>query len=214
MFRPAGSDVTVAMPLGARGSISGTVHTDAKPFLDHIPDDECLVAPIPDFHLGTDTETNSGRFVMKVPHCLNSSDLSSVVVRHGDIHKGKAFAKIPRCDNETEANSWMNGPANGSPAPYSFYWVDDENIWICTQGFSQFICTSCKYECRGQGQAFIFGKVAGESWPAPVASVRLYMCSPLHRIEDYRKVVLAALFKFFTLLRVFAGKETTREVRH
>ncbi len=174
------SSVSITTPNGTRGSISCVVHTDPTLFLDHIPDDECLIAPIVDCQLSEDSQTPSGWFVLSVPHCQNI-DPKQVTVRHGDIY-GKPSQAFQRSIH-------LTGSAAVSEKA-SFFQMNDTEIIIYTKKFSQFICTSCKLVCYGQGQAFIFGKKIEKVDAGLVTSLRLYTCSPLYIIEDYREVTI------------------------
>ena len=135
--------------------VSGNAHTDVKNFLSHIPEDECLVAPIADYNC-----------IYKLfPGTRNPLEsLSSIRVRHGNIYKNKPF----------EETNWFQ--------------VNDSYITIYTNTFSQFICTSCERICYGQGKAFVFGNLIKYPTLPPFSSVRLYVCSPLYNIKDYRNV--------------------------
>ena len=174
ILQGAHSDVWLNIPEGLRGVVYGCVHTDPWPFLNAIPDNECLVAPIVEYHFTPDRcrQNKNKMFVVKIRHCVKEpSDLSGIVIRHGDIHNNLEF--------ET------------APTPACFYEVDEQFITIYTTGFSQFICTrpGCVQSCVGQAKAFVFGKILPYTSQAPVASLRLYVCSPLHDIKDYENVM-------------------------
>ena len=164
------SEVLLYIPKEVYGFIYGYIHTDPGPFLQYIPKTHCLVAPIVEYHYAANCITNTQPwFKIKVPHRIRKKqDLQFIQVRHGDIHKGIAFTKLP--------------------SRSSFFLVDGKYITICTRHFSQFIYTSCKRTCEYQGVAFIFGKVS--VWPGnPLkAALRLYLCSHLFSIKDYSEV--------------------------
>ena len=133
--------------------------------MSHIPEDECLVAPIAEYHCVYKNEgQDEDPFKIMIPHCIRNRDaLSSVRVRHGDIYKNKPFQEIS-------------------------FRVHESYITIFTNEFSQFICTSCERICYGQGKAFVFGNLIKYPSLQPLSSVRLYLCSPLYNIKDFRKV--------------------------
>ena len=129
------SNVRLRVPLKAEAFVYGHAHTGIQHFLSHIPENECLVAPIAEYHCVYKNENqhkNEYLFEIMIPHCIRDRDaLSSFRVRHGDIYKNKPFEEI----------NWFQ--------------VDDSYITIYTNEFSQFICTSCERICYGQGKAFV-----------------------------------------------------------
>ena len=174
ILQGAYSEVGLRIPEGLRGVVYGCVHTDPRPFLNAIPDNECLVAPIVEYYFTPDgcRQNKMKMFAIKMRHCVKEpSDLSGIVVRHGDIHTNKEFQT--------------------APTGTCFYEVDAQFITIYTTRFSQFICTrpGCVQSCVGQAKAFVFGKILPYTSLAPVASLRLYVCSPLHDIKDYENVI-------------------------
>ena len=162
------SGVRLSVPRDLEAFVFGYAHTGIQHFLSHIPEDECLVAPIAEYHCvykyeNQDQSKNSFKIV--IPHCFQGGNtLSSIRVRHGDIYKSKPFQEIRS------------------------FRVSDSYITIYTSSFSQFICTSCERICYGQGKAFVFGNLMKYPTLQALSSVRLYMCSPLYNIKDYRKV--------------------------
>ena len=170
ILQDLGSAVKLHIPEGLEGFVFGCIHTDVKPFLHAISEDECVVAPIPEYVCILKNGNRYNRkFRIQIPHCIDGNDkLTSVIVRHGDIHTEKSFVRAP-----TKTCSFE---------------IDEKYITISTSSFSQFICTSCDWKCFGQGKAFIFGNILRYPAITPAASIRLYVTSPLYNIEDYEKV--------------------------
>ena len=160
------------IPKGIDAFITGYSHTNATPFLHEIPDGECLVSPVADYHIiykGGKSEEKW--FKIRIPHCVrNVDDLKHIRVRHGDIYRN-----IPFTD-----------------APSESFYVLDTDIIIYTTHFSQFICTSCKKTCHRDGKAFVFGAVSPPKCLPVTSALRLYLCSPLYRITDYKMVCFFA----------------------
>ncbi len=179
------SDVIITTPCGTQGSLYTSIHTDYKPFIEQIPQGHCIISLVLDCHTTQGGNEKNGWFVLHIPHCLSSKyplDYNSVTVQHGDIHTGKAFAKIPHCKDQTTAESWMR--SNES----CFFLVQADHILIYTQDFCQFICTICEKRYFGRHHAFVFGKLQKAAKSGALASVRVYACSPLYKIQDFRKV--------------------------
>ena len=134
-----GSAVLLYISKGLWAFVYGYIHTDPSPFLQEIPEDHCLVAPIVEYHYEASNDvTNKQHFFrIKVPHCVSQKeDLKSIQVHQGDIHMGITFTKLPTTS--------------------SYFQVDEKYVTIYTRHFSQFICTSCNKICKGQGKAFMF----------------------------------------------------------
>ena len=123
------SDMKLHVPLHVEAFVYGHAHTGIQHFLSHIPEDECLVSPIAEYHCVYKNEKqdkSKHKFKIILPHCIRDRDaLSSFRVRYGDISKNKPFEEI----------NWFQ--------------VDDSYITIYTNAFSQFICTSCQRICYG-----------------------------------------------------------------
>ena len=187
------SSVKLFIPKRLNAFVMGHAHTDVKPFLHLIPDGECLVSPIVDYNCTFNREKPNGTwFKIVVPHCIRKKQhLKNVKVRHGDIYKNVPFVEVP--------------------TDVCHFEVDEQNITIFTRHFSQFICTGCEKVCQGDGKAFIFGGLSPLEYKPLKAALRLYMCSPLHRIDDYRLVCRTSLmfthqnaFRFFMKRRCCA----------
>ena len=183
------SAVELLIPEGLSRFVMGHIHTDVQPFIHAIPEGECVIAPVVEYHASMKRlNATSSMFRIKVPHCLTKSeDLETVVVRHGNIHTNRKFKKLP--------------------LPASFFEVDEKFITIFTSSFSQFICTSCNKTCYGQGKAFVFGNILQYPNKRPTASVRLYVCSPLYQLEDYEKVCWRKLVPSTKVLSVFLNDQ-------
>ena len=138
MLQGPGSDVQLHIPEGLHGFISGHAHTDPTPFLDHIPESDCLVSPIAEYNCSFTSSCPKRLFEIIVPHCVRNQEFSQHIrVWHGDTHN-----KTPFLDKST-------------------FVVDEKYIKIQTYGFSQFFCTipGCQESCYGNPKAFIFGRI-------------------------------------------------------
>ena len=92
------SDMRLHVPPDVEAFVYGHAHTGIQHFLPHIPEDECLVAPVAEYHCVYKNEgqdKNEDPFKIMIPHCIRNRDaLSSIKVRHGDIYKNKPFHEI------------------------------------------------------------------------------------------------------------------------
>ena len=169
------SSVKLHVSEDLKGFVYGHMHTDPSPFLHAIPESECLVSPIVDYHIFIKTCTNPDKsFEIYVPHCINNvKDLKHIKVRCGDIHRNVPFSELSSDDFDVNIN----------------------HITIRTKHYSQFICTSCKNVCRAEANALIFGSMS-PLWHTPTtAALRLYIASSLYTTQDFKKVCSAARLK-------------------
>ncbi len=165
------SDVKLHIPEETYGLLIGCVLTSFASFLSVVPEDECFVAPVPDFTFIPDEQPNAQQdpeFSVEIPQTLGDSASEFICVRHGDIHKREPFELL-----------------SSSTTPR--YTVDSSKVTVSTRSFSQFVCTSCHTLCRNRLKALIFGKVFAHNG-TPRASVRAYLASNLYGIKDFRKV--------------------------
>ena len=71
------SDVLLYISKGLQAFVYGYIHTDPGPFLQEIPEDHCLVAPIVEYHYEAKNDISKTPlfFKIKVPHCVTRKDL-------------------------------------------------------------------------------------------------------------------------------------------
>ena len=166
-----GSDIQLHIPEGLLGFISGHAHTDPTPFLKVIPKSECLVSPIVEYNCCFTCNCGIEPFEIKIPHCVrNRKQLQHIRVWRGDIHKKLPFTK------------------------HTNYRVHDQHLTIYTSRFSQFICTVCSESCHGNAKAFIFGRITPLRYLPIYSALRIYMCSPLYDITDFKRVGKTLLY--------------------
>ena len=173
------SDVVVTVPDGVRALLSQKVHSEFSQFRDIIPENECMIGPVVELYLQHQSEVHSRRkkYIIKIPHYLETKDqLSSIKVRCGDVNKGIPFIELRRKFTSCDV------------MPY--YEVDSTHIIISTDNFSQFICTDCgrKESCHNI-MVFAFGSIdQQEQKEISRVKVKVFLCSPLYKIGDFKKV--------------------------
>ena len=172
------SDVSLTVPPGVHCTIIGCIHTHDYDLLNEIPEDECLIAPIPDYTCFLKQKAPmKDIFEIKIPHCIqNTKRLSSILVRKGDIHKNIPFQVIPRKTPFT-------------PATQTCYEVDECFITVYTSWFSQFICTSCNKECDREIHGKLYGSHVMLNKDHLAHISELYLVGPLYSIKDFQKVI-------------------------
>ncbi len=181
------STVKLEIPEGLYGTIKGCIHTNIAPFMSHniIPDSECLVAPIPEYTFIQSPEYQSEvaepfKITLLTPEQIakDKTEYLRIRVRHGDIHTTPVKVRLMP-ENPTGTDS------------YSFRSYD-RTIEISTRSFSQFICTVCKKYCSAGARVFIFGGITQISAKI-YTRIRVYLCSFLYDLEDFKMVRLMTL---------------------
>ena len=93
------SDVTLHVPKGVYGTILANVHTDPANFIHHIPNRNCLVAPICEYRLQPaigHTHPQNVEYKIQIPHIV--ADIEKVRhhirVLHGNIHNRQTHLKV------------------------------------------------------------------------------------------------------------------------
>ena len=178
------SNVTLYIPKSVNATVITHIHTNTLPFHEVIPENECFIAPIPEItiiprHDKVGKDRGSIWYQLRIPHCVrDSSKLNSIRVRHGNIHSNKTFSLVPALQKYGAHNFTLN----------CYYEVDSSYVTIHTRTFSQFVCTSCERICHGNAKAFLFGSLRPYGSLSMVTALRLYVCSPLYNIKDYRMV--------------------------
>ncbi len=182
------SDVQVGIPGGCFGTIKGHIELEPAMFLESIPKNECLIAPIPDMTFISHgsynddklMEINNLPFTLKIRHNVtNVNHLKYIRVRHGDIHKGIPFQILPRKDTKEDGSDVQ--------LPDSYWEADASNITITTLHFSQFLCISCKKTCDDTLVAFVTGNIK-QCGQDDIADIKLFLCPSLYNIMDYKTV--------------------------
>ena len=169
------SDVSVCIPDGVYTVLQGCSHTDHTSFADVIPDDEYLIAPVPEFcaHTLQNQEDKANlHFIVRIPHCTyDKSCWDYIKVRYGDLYGDTTFTEIQKYQEDGKQEV--------------YYDIDERFITIHTTHFTDFTCSIRRNpDWPNLVLVFLFGSVTkseGESY----VTLRLFLCSLLHLIRDY-----------------------------
>ena len=183
------SGVKLEIPAGIHGIILACVHTDPTPYLKFIPENECFVAPTVEYSLQsfinpTPMDSATEMFKITIPHVAKEHNIrESIIVRKGEIALGDQanFETIKRI---RDANDLLTNTDRES----SFYTVGKNNITICTGTFCQFTITSSEKACNITAYALIYGGI-DEAGQDILAKTRVFLCSPLYELWDYKLVM-------------------------
>ena len=185
------SKVSLYTPEGISAVLIGCVYTDYLRFMKAIPREECIIAPLVEFHnlpLSTSKDQpnprNEPQYIIRIPHCIpNESDWEYIQVRSGDIHGDNIFTDIEKYKE------------NGDQETY--YKMDEEFIIIYTTHFTNFTCTTCKnFCCSNLAKVFLFGSIdtterygnIDERYDETLVKIQSFLCSCLYNIQDFRDV--------------------------
>ena len=101
------SQVQLHVPKGVHGAILANIHTNNARFMHHVPDNDCLVSPICEYHLQQPYREQSlherlkipipphlpedPKYQIDIPHIVKDVDnvRPHIRVQHGNLHSGK-----------------------------------------------------------------------------------------------------------------------------
>ena len=176
------SDVSLNVPDGVHAVLKGCVHTNHLRFKKAIPENECIISPMVEFHehpLGNKENQSKPQYIIRIPHCIpDKTHWKYIKVRYGDISSDNPFTYIPK---KKPWNKWRIGPV--------FYEIDQYFITIHTTHFTDFICSVCQNLCCLHAvMLFLFGSIRTPAPSRSVVEIHPFLCSFLYNIKDYRHV--------------------------
>ena len=173
-----GSEVSLTIPRGVHGVCMTTVHTDHTMFPHVIPESECIVGPLVEVeHVGKGAEKErSLTYMPKIPHCIQNKELwKSIKVRRGNPKNGIDF---------TDLQQRFQPGDDGD-----YYVIDEKFITIYTSHFTLFTCTSCNNSCNATIMTFLVAQLRHlPKYDVTKVKAKVFLCSDLYRIEDFRNV--------------------------
>ena len=155
-------------------AVLGNTHTDAEKFQHHIPSEDCLVAPICEYHLQPFISRilpSQAKYSIQVPHMVRniSPKRKYIRVRCGDLHNSSV---LPICKLEKDS-----------------FEMDEKYVTIHTGHFSGYIVTAEAINCCSKSiNVLLFGLLANNLWKGPSVSVKVYLSSIHSQIKDYEEV--------------------------
>ena len=174
------SDTLLCIPDGVYAALLGNIHTNPNKFRHHIPPNDCLVAPICEYHLHPfigKVLPKDAKYKICVPHIVrNVKQVSnSIQVRHGDIHSRSVLPVHKIQMNKFE--------------------IDQRYVTIHTSHFSGYIVTvegiNC---CSKSANVLLFGSLANNPEMGPSVTVKIYLSSIHSQITDYKAVRYSHIF--------------------
>ena len=174
------SDTLLHIPDGVYAALLGNIQTNPTKFRHHIPPNDCLVAPICEYHLQPfigEVLPKDAKYEICVPHIVrNVQQLSqSIRVRHGDIH---SHAILPVHKIQMDK-----------------FEIDERYVSIQTSHFSGYIVTAEGINCCSKSaNVLLFGSLANNPKMGPSVTVKIYLSSIHSQIMDYKAVRESHIF--------------------
>ena len=175
------SDVTLEVTHSGRTVIMQHSHTNFESVRHAIPQKECLISPLAQFHTieqvrAEELESHRYRYKVTIPHCLSRiHNLSCVTVRLGDITRPHSLRILRK----------------GSPVKEKLpcYKVDRKSITIYCNHFCDVVCTSTQKVCTSKILALPFGRIGPDcSGMQTHMKVKTYVCSFLYSDKNLKLV--------------------------
>ena len=184
------SQVKLHVPKGVHGAILANIQTNHARFMHHVPDDDCLVSPICEYHLQKPycEHTLSKRYGIQIPPHSKPEDIKyrieiphivkdianvrpHIRVRHGNLHSG-----LPALQKHS---------AKTQKGKFSFD-LDEDYVTIYTNHFSGYIVSAKCINCCGQSaNVHVFASLRNIPDTKPLARVKVYLSSNHSDIQDY-----------------------------
>ena len=171
------SEVLLHVPEGINAAVLANIHTNHAKFLDHIPENDCVVSPICEYHLqpfiGSKLPTDI-IYTLQVPHVVS------------DVPEARKSLKIQHIS--TERAALINkGDLRKKPERYE---IDEKYVTIYTSHFCAYIVTAKIVDhCSGNANILLFGDLSQDpETERSEATVKVYFSSIHSEISDYRSV--------------------------
>ena len=168
------SDTLLHISQGVCAALLGNIHTNPTKFRHHIPSNDCLVAPICEYHL----QPFIGRILppatkykIQVPHIVRNVHQARrlIRIRQGDIHS-RSVLPVQKLEKYK-------------------YEMDEKYMTIYTSHFSGYIVTAEGINCCSKSaNVLLFGSLANNPEMGPLVTVKIYLASIKSQIKDYKAV--------------------------
>ena len=168
------SETLLHVPEGVYAAVLGNTRTDHGHFRQHIPQDDCLIAPICEYHLepfiGDSLPTNAV-YKLQMPHIVRDVPQvrKHIRVRHGDLHSN---AVLPVYQLEKDK-----------------FEIDEKYVTIYARHFSGYIVTAESINCCSRSaNMLLFELIASNPGNGTLVTLKVYLSSILSKIQDYQRV--------------------------
>ena len=186
------SQVKLHVPERVHGVILANIHTNHARFMHHIPDNDCLVAPVCEYHLQEPyrelvldktvkvqvlpTNPEDIKFRIQVPHIVKDPEnvRPHIRVRQGNLHSRVTTLEKFSFKHRNSKISFD---------------IDENYVTIHTNHFSGYIVSVKHINCWAKyANVHLFASLRNIPIESPLATVKVYLSSIHSNIEDYQHV--------------------------
>ena len=169
MLKGRNSEVSIETPDGMQNILCRKIHTDLS---RHNMNDESIIGPIVEVHLAHGNVKDQKQFLLRIPHCLETEDLSTIKVRCVDDKRKDSVRNVP-----TKEQAMGKIP---------YFETNSSHVIIHTNHFSEYVCSSSS-KCLTFIMAFPFGSLT-KTERKSLVKVQVYLCCSLFKIQDFKTV--------------------------
>ncbi len=186
------TDVFLDIPPGIQGFIIAAVHTDPRPFIDVIPDDECLIAPIVTLCYQPRSEEYSLKELKKNPEHYFTIYIPHIAQMKKDLIIVRSTSELQPKEKDRKICILMyeitrGGDGKGTKGTFTTSDKDhSDKIVIRTQQFSNIISTCPSGECIKRVFALIYGGFQGHE--KKYANIKVYLANALFEMKAHGSV--------------------------
>ena len=127
MLKGRNSEVSIETPDGMQNILCKKVHTDLS---RHNMNGESIIGPTVEVHLAHGNVKDQKQFLLRIPHCLETEDLSTITVRCIDDKRKDSVCNVP-----TKEQAMGKIP---------YFEADSSHVIIHTNHFSEYVCSSSR----------------------------------------------------------------------
>ena len=172
------SDVILHVPDGVYGIILGNIHTDHWRFRHLVPENDCIISPICEFHFHGSNTQPKPKFTLLIPHIVVNIERTSQYIKvKFQMKQGEVLQKAKHFT--------LGAPVTAGEV---FYKTHNGYIEILTDHFTKFFVTAKEIECCCHSAlVLVFSKMNCESDPH-IADVGVCFASLHYKTQDYLQV--------------------------
>ena len=185
-IRAAQSEVILHVPEGVHGVLLANIHTNAVKFFRLIPEHECLLGPICEYHVLPYLDEVCLGKRKRIRSLTRSQEKYKIQIPHSvrDIERVRPHLKLRHFFRALYDDTGILTQASDQDECS----IDDKYVTILTSHFSVYIITAEGVRCCGQtANLLFFGSLINRSDTQPLATVKVFISN---KIEGNQKVSL------------------------
>ena len=185
------SDISLEVATGVKTLVMQSVNVDFHLLRKIIPAEECLVAPVVQFHMDDQTEqevTEGCKYKITIPHYLTRQhNLSCVRVRYGNFRRPLMMIEAHKSNSEYQIVPCFE--------------VNRKNITVYANHFCPLVCTSTQKVCTSKILAIPFGWIGTLGADVDThMKVKTFLCNYLYSNNDLKSVSFSCFYPRHTYI--------------